>query len=536
MKFSHTFLHRFFAKALVLTLAGSLFFQPLHADAAKKKRQPTQAELAAAAKIEEERQAAYNKTIDSNQIENWPQGPQIYAESAIVMDAATGTILYNKDMDMRNYPASITKIMTALVALEHASLDEVVTYSYYATHSIEAGSSSIGTTEGEELTVEQSLYALLLSSANECGNGLAEHISGSIDGFVDLMNEKAAELGCTNTHFANPHGLHDENHYTSAHDMALIMQAALQNEDFVRISGTAKYNMPPTNKDTEITYMTNHHYMIAPYNGVTKYLDDTVIAGKTGYTSDALNTLVTAAERNGMTLIVVTMRTQGTSEKGVPLFPDTALLLDYATNNFTKVNVAANETSFSMDNSTFFRTGSEIFGQAKPLIEIDKSDSVILPNGVDFSEVSPELTFQDDSSDTVATLSYTYQGQSVGSASIRLAKSNVQEFNFQKESGDEETKETAPKRFIKINVRFILTFAIIGAVAFFLYFFLKRLCRSFQLTFSLPKLNIRPKRRRRPRKRQQLAMPFRDFQRPKNKGRYRRKPKKRSSFHSDLDL
>ena len=107
-------------------------------------------------------------------------------------------------MDMVNYPASITKIMTALIALEHCSLDETITYSYYATHSIEAGSSTIGTTEGEELTVEESLYALLLESANECGNGLAEHTAGSIDAFVIMMNEKALELGCVNTHFVNP--------------------------------------------------------------------------------------------------------------------------------------------------------------------------------------------------------------------------------------------------------------------------------------------------------------------------------------------
>lgn len=139
--------------------------------------------------------------------------------------------------------------MTALVVLENCSLDEVVTYSYYATHSIEAGSSTIGTTEGEELTVEESLYALLLESANECGNGLAEHVAGSIDAFVEMMNAKAAELGCANTHFVNPHGLHNPEHYTTAHDMALIMQAALQNEDFVRISVTAKYQMRATNKD-----------------------------------------------------------------------------------------------------------------------------------------------------------------------------------------------------------------------------------------------------------------------------------------------
>ena len=185
------FSHRFLTGAVVLSILGTLCFHPITAEA----RRMTAAEQAAAEAAEAERQAVYNKAVDSNSIEGWPQGPQIYAESAIVMEADTGTILYNKDMDMVNYPASITKIMTALVALDHCALDEVVTYSYYATHSIEAGSSTIGTTEGEELTVEESLYALMLESANECGNGLAEHVAGSIDAFVELMNQKAAELG-----------------------------------------------------------------------------------------------------------------------------------------------------------------------------------------------------------------------------------------------------------------------------------------------------------------------------------------------------
>lgn len=529
-------LYRFWAGALSLAILTSVCMCPLSAVAAKK---PTAAEIAAAEAAEAERQAAYNKAINSNQIENWPQGPQIYAESAVVMEASTGTILYNKDMDMQNYPASITKIMTALITLENCSLDEIVTYSYYATHSIEAGSSSIGTTEGEELTVEESLYALLLESANECGNGLAEHVAGSVDAFVDMMNEKAAELGCTNTHFVNPHGLHDDNHYTSAHDMALIMNAALQNEDFVRISGTDKYTMRATNKDDELTYMTNHHYMIGPYKGITKYLDDTVIAGKTGGTTAAKNTLVTAAERNGMTLIVVTMRTASTGEKGVPVFTDTALLLDYASENFTKWNVSSNETSFSVDNSSFFHTGSAIFGNSKSLIEIDKNDSVILPNGIDFSEASPELTFQnDENSDVIATLSYTYEGQPVGSASILLAKSNVQEFEFDKETGeDDETAEAAeteestvqPKKFIKINIRLILTFVIIGVVIFLIYLLIRRLMKSFQFSLGFSRPGQRRRRRRRKRSRPR-------YKKKRSNERYQRTPKNRTNSYTDLDL
>ena len=524
------FSYKFLAAALGIAMLGSVCLQPITAHAI------TAAEKEAAEQAERERQEAYSKLIDSNQVENWPQGPQIYAESAVVIEASTGTILYNKDMDQVNYPASITKIMTALLTVENCAMDEVVTYSYYATHSIEVGSSSIGTTEGEELTVEESLYALLLMSANECGNGLAEHIAGSVEAFADMMNAKAAELGCTNTHFVNPHGLPDDNHYTTAHDMALILKAALQNEHFVRIAGTAKYNMRATNKDDEITYMTNHHYMIAPYRGVTRYLDDTVIAGKTGYTDLAMGTLVTAAERNGMTLLVVTMHTRPTGVYGTPLFDDTALLLDYASENFSKLNVAANETNFSLENSGFFHTGSSIFGQYKPLIEIDRNDDIILPNGASFSDASPELIFADnEDSNLLATLKYTYYGKPIGSASIRLAESKVQEFTFDKETGEEDTsgdtKNTEPKRFIKINVRLILILAAIAAILLLFLLIFRRLTRSFHISLNL----ISRERRRRRRKRRSRRSRPRTRRQPPGE-RYHRTPKRRPHSGNDLDL
>lgn len=458
------------------------------------------------------------------------------------MEASSGAILYNKDMDMKNYPASITKIMTALLTLENCSLDETVTYSYNATHTIDAGSSSIYTTEDEQLTVEQSLYALMLESANECANGLAEHVAGSVDAFAEMMNQKATELGCTNTHFANANGLHNDNHYTSAHDMALITKAAIQNEDFLRISGTAKYQMQPTNKRDEITYMTNHHYMIAPYKGVTKYLDDSVIAGKTGNTSVAKGTLVTVAERNGMTLIVVTMRTQSTGEKGVPLFTDTALLLDYASENFTRFNVSENETNFSVAGSGTSYIGSAIFGQSKPLIQIDTNAGIVLPNGASFTDASPELTFQDENtdSDVIASLSYTYNEEPVGTADISLTKDNLQEFTFDKETDSDETADTdgtekpiQQTHFIKINVRMILIVAGILLLLFLLYRLLRHLMKTFRFSIHLPKLH-----RRRARSRGRRTSFTGSKTGAKNKhseNRYHRTPKDRGGW-DDLDL
>lgn len=442
----------------------------------------TSSEQTAEEALEQERQAVYNKRIDSNSTEDWPQGPKIYAESAVVMEASTGTILYNKDMDMVNYPASITKIMTALIALEHCSLDETITYSYYATHSIEAGSSTIGTTEGEELTVEESLYALLLESANECGNGLAEHTAGSIDAFVIMMNEKALELGCVNTHFVNPHGLPDEEHYTSAYDMALITQAALQYEDFIRISGTERYQIAATNKDNEITYMKNHHKMIASYNGDERFLDDTVIAGKTGYTSAAKNTLVTVARRGGMTFIVVTMHTIPTAETGIPIYTDTALLLDYASENFKKVNVAANERNFLLSKGDGFPGGDFIFEQSMPSFHINADDSIILPNEADFKDASLELVFADDSqgSDTAAFIFYTYKDHPVGSAAIEQEERVKKDSAFDdKDILIEESDITVsdqtitPQKFIIVNIRFIYFSIIIIVVIFIFYKFIR---------------------------------------------------------------
>ena len=403
-------------------LAAAFAFTPLNIQAAQD--------------LEAQSQAAFNKVIESNSWESWPTGPSIYAQSAIVMEADTGMILYAKDVEEKNYPASITKIMTALLALEHCELDEKIEFSYYATHSIEYGSSSIARTEGEILTVEETLYGLMLSSANECANAIAEHISGSNEEFAVLMNEKAKELGCVNTNFANPSGLHDDNHYTCAYDMALITQAALENEDFRRISGTDYYTLRATNKNDEELWMQNHHYMIAPYK-TAKYLDDTVFSGKTGYTTDALNTLVTCGERNGMDVIVVTMRTRSTGEKGVPLFTDTAALLDYA-NNFRKINISENENTFVVGNAYDFSVDSNELNPTASLISIDKNSSVILPNSVAFTDALPSIT---------------------------LEENTEEEFTFS-EIESEEGEHTQGPNFITINLKiiFIVIAVILGII------------------------------------------------------------------------
>lgn len=483
MKFKNKLIHRLFTGAVVC----SILLAPISVCAAE----------------DEASQAVYNKTVESNEWENWPAGPAVYAESAIVMEADTGMILYAKDIEEKNYPASITKIMTALIALENCELDEEVTYSYYATHSIEYGSSSIARTEDEILTVEESLYGLMLSSANECANALAEHIAGSVEDFAVLMNEKAEELGCVNTHFSNANGLHDENHYTCAYDMALITKAALENEDFRRIAGTDYYTLRATNKNENELLMQNHHYMISSYK-TSKYLDDTVFAGKTGYTSDALNTLVTCATRNGMDVIVVTMRTQSTGERGVPLFTDTASLLDYA-NNFQKLNISENEQTFVVGNAYDFSIDSNDLNTNASLISIDENSSIVLPNTAAFTDAVPSITFEEHADGNKAYLTYEYAGQIVGKASITLEENGEEEFSFtETESGESEAKE-GPK-YITINFKIILIvlfviLAVIILIFLIRWFFERNRIRIQKAVNSYKKRRFLKRKRYRRRKR-----------------------------------
>ena len=246
--------------------------------------------------------------------------PVVSSEGAVLMDGVSGKVLFSKNGDTRYYPASITKLMTALLAAESCSLDDTVTFSASATTNLEAGAVSIGMVEGDTMTVRQCLYALLLKSANEVGNALAEHIAGSVEAFADRMNAKAAQLGCTNTHFTNPHGLNDPEHYTTPKDMALIARAAFQNEVVKTVASTRTYSLPATKKNPSGLTVTMGHKMLNPND--SRYYEG-IIGGKTGYTSKAGNTLVTVAERNGVRMIAVVMKSRSTH------YVDTKAMLDY---------------------------------------------------------------------------------------------------------------------------------------------------------------------------------------------------------------
>ncbi len=312
--------------------------------------------------------AAGSATEQPGESGTLPDAPVIQAEGAVVIDAATGKILCGKNETSRFYPASITKLMTAMVVLERTNLEDTVTFSESATTNLESGASTLNLAEGDRLTVEQCLYGLLLKSANEIGNALAEHVSGSVEGFVQLMNQKAAELGCTGTHFANPHGLNDSSHYTTPYDMALIARAAFQNQTLCRIDTTLTYQFPATRKGAAQT-ITMGHKMMFPDD--SRYYEG-IIGGKTGYTSIAGNTLVTGAERGGARLVAVVMKSKSTH------YTDTKQLLDYG---FAVMGQTAPAAGWQKDGTGWYYildSGQRAAGQ---WLSVDQTDYWIDPDG-----------------------------------------------------------------------------------------------------------------------------------------------------------
>lgn len=262
----------------------------------------------------------------------------IEGEAVLLMDYDTKEILYEKNMDLKLYPASTTKIITAILALELGKPDDVVTVDQEVVNLTEG--SHIALETGEQLYLEQMLYALMIPSANDAALAIGKHISGSLDDFVDLMNEKAKEIGATNTHFVNPNGLHDDNHYSTAYDIALISHYAMENETFREIVNTNTYEIAPTNVKGETRYLHNTNRLLENSGKIN--VDGNIIPSKyqgvsgikTGTTGQAGYCLVSYAERDGQRLLAVVLKS---SANGV--YADSHKLLDYGFNNFDNLAI-----------------------------------------------------------------------------------------------------------------------------------------------------------------------------------------------------
>ena len=404
--------------------------------------------------------------------EYWPQAPETASPCVMVMEMNTGAVLYEKNVDEVHYPASITKIMTTLIALENSDLNDIVTFSDAAIDNTEG--SGIARDYGEQMTMEQCLYAVMLASANECAYAVAEHVGGTIENFVAMMNEKAKELGCQNTHFANPHGLHDENHYTCCYDMALIARAAYQNETFRIIVGTARYTIPPTNKHAEQTDLQNHNEMLYPFQ-TNKYVYDGCTGGKTGYTNAANSTLVTYAERDGMTLICVVMNTQSPNQ-----WLDSRNLFDYCFDNFQLFNIAENETNYTSAE----QKNAGTLNTNEPFVDIDKDAGIVLPKTAEFSDATSKIVYDDVTNDTVGTIEYTYAGHEVGKADIVKTNVQVPEYKFSNQtdvSEEAQTEETEHVSKIQIRMSTIITVVVVVLVLLVLGIIIKKVADNFYI-------------------------------------------------------
>ncbi len=426
--------------------------------------------------------------VQSNEVPNWPTGPIVNAESAILMDADTGVILYSKNIHQREYPASTTKTLTALIVSEQCQLDEIVTFSYDAVFDTPRDSSHIAMDVGQELTLEQSLQAILICSANEVCYALAEHITHTTDWsvFAEIMNERAEELGCLNSHFANPNGLPDENHYTTAYDLAMIGRAFFANELLCKITTTRRMEFPATDK-LPLGKLENNQMMIIP-GGVYAY--EGLVGCKTGFTDDARYCLVSCAEKNGMKLICVVLRDEQPYQ-----YEDTIALFDYGFANFEKVNVSQQETKYNIDDTSIFAGGNNASGSSQPLLSLDKDDCIILPKTIPFESAESVISYDQTNENQAAVISYSYHGMSLGTAGVNFTAAKSASSIF-----DAEPEEEPEKSFVFVNIRPILIIAgILAGVAIVWLGF-----RAFSRYYAVPKSNVRSRRanaRRRRRRR-----------------------------------
>lgn len=391
--------------------------------------------------------------------EYWPEGPSIETPSAVVMEMNSGTVLYEKNGTESNYPASITKILTTLLALENCELSEIVTFSKDAVYKTPSDSSHIARDVGEQMTMEQCLYAVMLESANECAYAVAEHVGQKLGGdyqtFIDLMNQKAKELGCVNTHFSNSNGLHDDEHWTCASDMAIIASAAYQNETFRIITGTKKYQIPPTNKHDVVTYLVNHQKLLHRYkdsNEVYEYCT----GGKTGYTNKARNTLVTYAEKDGLKLVSVVMHTTSSAQ-----WDESRELLEYCFQNFKAFRIAEHEDAVLSSD-----VNKGVMNSYGSYVSLDESAYVVLPAMAAFSDAECKQVDVEGSGTTIAQLLYTYAGRHVGSVDIVASGVKVEDsyFDSQKEElpdDDKKVVKVEPLYIVGWIVAVIVVIAII---------------------------------------------------------------------------
>lgn len=440
--------------------------------------------------------------VASNQIEGWPEGPLIGAQSAIVMEMNTHTILYAKNIDDRLYPASTTKILTCLLASKYCDLNDIVEFSYDAVHNVPVDGSNMGMDAGECLTLEQAMYGVLVGSANEAASAVGEHVAKTLGmeptekNFTRLMNEYSMSIGCTNSNFVNANGLYDDNHYTTVYDLALIGSEFFKNEMLCKMSSQSRYYIAPTDKQPdEITLVTkNQLYKGKPYE--YPYL----LGSKTGFVSQARQTLVSAAEKDGIKLVCVVFM-----EETPYQYADTISLFNYGFDNFKKFNISECETKYAISNNDIFDTENDILGNSSSLLSLDKEAYVILPKNCDFSEAVSKINYSyDDTSNIVASIDYTYKDINVGSCNIMFCKSkdDINHSSFLQTNSStvlsNNSNDNNTTNIYFLNVKTLIIYIVLGFIAVLLLMMLF----SFLKSFNFVPRNTEDIKRRRKRNRE----------------------------------
>lgn len=332
--------------------------------------------------------------------------PDIISQAAILMDNRTGKILYAKNANKKMYPASTTKIVTAILTLENCNLDDMVTVSYDAVMSIPDGYSSASLQIDEQLTIDHLLQLLLVHSANDAANVLAEYVGGSVESFVAMMNTKIDELGLSHTHFTNTFGKHDDNHYTTAHDLAIIMKYCIKNENFRKLAGSASCAIPSTNKYNTRKYTSTNELIIPNNSQYYPY----ITCGKTGYTSQAGDCLVSCSYKNNLELICVVLGGK-TIDDTSTRFSETKSLCEYGYKNFsiqTLCNTNDIVTKIEIPNGTKDTKNLDLLAS--------QSIHALLANTTKKEELTFEINLEEnikapiEQGETLGTISYSIDG------------------------------------------------------------------------------------------------------------------------------
>lgn len=355
-----------------------------------------------------------------------------YSKAALLMDMSTGRLIYGKNVDVKMYPASTTKMMTCILALELGNLSDTVTANYQALASITLDDSQMGILIGEEFTLEQLVYGMMVQSANDAANVIAIHIAGSIDAFVELMNQKAQQLGMTNTHFVNACGIHDDNHYTTARDLAILARYAMQNEIFRDIVKTVVYKIPPTAKYKVERILTNTNLFLSTIRSL-QYSYPPCTGIKTGHTSQSGYCLVASAEYNDTSLLAVSMgcppNPDPTDNEGSFSYIDTRNMFQFGFDNYL------HQVIVSPGDMVADKTVNEAKNNLRVALTVDNEVSALIPSKPESAaEIVPEISLPEvinapvTKGDIIGTVTYTYKGTQIGAAN--LVATNDVELNY----------------------------------------------------------------------------------------------------------